>query len=249
MDKIKVQNKKEVTMPKETPILFSTEMVQAILAGKKTQTRRVVKAKTGECLFCGCTDEDCTDCIRKTGSPCYWIDDRHTQCSACENAQLPKEQKYHVGDLLWVRETFCRLVPKHILIGKRFVYKADACADSEDTRKDYLKAGYPYKWKPSIHMPKEAARIWLEITNVRVERLNDISEEDAVAEGVTPAIRRNFGYSCEESIESFYMNQATHTFKLLWESINGEGSWEKNPWVWDVEFVRVEKGGERCSDM
>jgi hypothetical protein len=82
------------------------------------------------------------------------------------------------------------------------------------------------RWRPSIHMPKWAARIWLEITNIRVERLNDISDEDAGKEGVFPN-----GDNAKPHVKSFF---------LLWSRLNGAGSWEKNPWVWVIEFKRLE---------
>lgn len=133
--------------------------------------------------------------------------------------------KWKIGDLIWVRET-------HFKNGDEWIYLADGTC-----------CGKP-KWKPSLHMPKEAARIWLRVTTVNVERLNEISADDAVCEGVTKSMRNSFGYSSEESEESFNFTQSIHTYRLLWESINGSGSWDKNPWVWVISFEVLSTTGK-----
>jgi hypothetical protein len=148
---------------KERPILFSAPMVRAILDGRKTQTRRVIKEK----LMRG------------------------------EGAHVNNCQYGKPGDRLWVRETFCY----HDYLA-RYLYKADGVTG--------------VKWKPSIFMPRIASRIMLEITGIRVERLQDISEEDAIAEG---------------------WPKSSDWYRSLWESINGQGSWVLNPWVWVIEFM------------
>jgi len=126
-----------------------------------------------------------------------------------------------VGDRLWVRETFQRAGGN-----TGYWYAAtDSKADDGNSPVSH--------WKPSIHMPREASRITLEITGVRVERLQDISEEDAKAEG---CVVRDIIYSDEPPSSCLYKEQ----FRLICESINGTGSWEANPWVWVVEFKRVE---------
>lgn len=192
------------------PILFSTEMVHALLAGRKTQTRRIVKPQP--------------------------------PAPECSYSALLKKCPYgQPGDLLWVRETWAwdgQTSFTDLQAIGNFWYKAD------DT-------GYsPAKWKPSIFMPKEAARIFLRITDVRVERLQDISEEDAKAEGAQPSSHRcgGFGYyeaggdvhecECQGFIEN---SPAIEGYKWLWESINGAGSWGANPWVWVISFERCEK--------
>ena len=121
-------------------------------------------------------------------------------------------------DRLWVRETFAdtRLESQR----KPWTYRAD----ESDIDRDM----YPLKWKPSIFMPREASRITLEITSVRVERLNEISEEDAIAEGTS----FDAAIMCEP-------DRARRAYKLLWNSINGPGSWDKNPWVWVIEFEQI----------
>ena len=133
-----------------------------------------------------------------------------------------------IGTKLWVRESFSKV--KDGL----YLYKANPEHGS-------------MKWKPSIHMPKVAARIWLEITNVKVERLQDISEGDAVKEGVEswvderlkskPTYYKNYDTS---DAESWYCSSPVTSFETLWEKINGLGSFTTNPWVWVVEFRRIQ---------
>ena len=141
---------------RERPILFSTDMVRAILDGRKTQTRRVIKPADLEksTLEYG----DCTKgLVCPYGRP---------------------------GDRLWVRETFLEFVPEHRL-PSRYAYRADVISqDCELARQAYIKAGYPYKWKSSRFMPRAACRLILEITSVSVETVKDISPEAAAAEGV-----------------------------------------------------------------
>jgi hypothetical protein len=122
------------------------------------------------------------------------------------------------GDRLWVRET-------HMDLGACYLYRADAAAEQE---RAIVAPRQP--WRPAIHMPRAASRITLEITGVRVERLQDISEADAVAEGVRNSLHMPGGRFANEN------------FAHLWWAINGDGSWEANPWVWVVEFKRVEGG-------
>jgi hypothetical protein len=140
------------------------------------------------------------------------------------------------GDRLWVRETFADLRgtgiehrpdPSGPL--KRYAFAADhpPGSNGDEARKEF-----GVKWKPSIHMPRAASRITLEITGVRVERLQDISEADAVSEGATWSFSRS-GPRGDLSVKAGFVD--------LWESINGPGSWDANPWVWVVEFKRLEQ--------
>lgn len=181
------------------PILFSTPMVQAILEGRKTQTRRIIK---DELLQNSTPDDD------------------------LEFLLLTIIYKYKVGDVLWVRETF-RAIDQEVG-SPRFEYKATEVINLID------------KWKPSLFMPKQACRIFLKIKSIRVERLQDISQEDAQAEGVefVEGINGNlyFNYLTKE-----YGCNERFSFMTLWESINGDGSWNKNPFVWLYEFERIEK--------
>jgi hypothetical protein len=180
-----------MSVKNEKPILFSTPMVQAILEGRKTMTRRIVKDK-----------------FLIQGNPKF----------STRNSELTGVCPYgKVGDVLWVREKFFKHNEHEIW------YAAENFPRIIDT--DYV------KWKPSIHMPKAAARIWLEITNIRVERLWEISDEDAKAEGVKP----------KEGMWFKRIQRYDEAFSELWQSINGEQSWNENPWVWVVEFKKIKR--------
>lgn len=195
---------------KERPILFSAPMVRAILAGTKTQTRRVAKHPLAQNL----------SYIVDIGKG--WFGDEEGEVQI----RCPYGQP---GDRLWVRETWQAVSgndrARHIMTHPRpdrgwLEYAATPRADEP-----------AYKWRPSIHMPRWASRITLEVTGVRVERLQDISEADAMAEGVH--------YSLLEKIQAGQDRWARHAYKKLWESIHGPGSWDLNPWVWVVEFKGV----------
>lgn len=191
------------------PILFSTEMVQAILEGRKTQTRRFAYS-----------EEERQEAIDWDGV-------------------LPG-QKYQPGDILWVRETFIDVGEKadQYFGGVRFHYKAN---------EDFVGC---WPWKPSIFMPREAARIFLEVTDVRAERLQDISEEDAIAEGIK-MVGENPEFGGASYSGKWYDNygktgytflKPIESFQTLWQKINGKiHPWESNPWVWVYTFKRIEK--------
>jgi hypothetical protein len=168
----------------ERPILFSAQMVRALLAGTKTQTRRAVKGWQLEWLL-----------PPINFSPEYVA---HPHNHACPYGQP--------GDRLWVREAWARTT---VFPGAEMVVYREG-----DNRTDY---GGP--WKPGIHMFRRDSRITLEITGVRVERLQAISHNDAMAEGLA-------------------WDDAIHDYSTLWDRINGEGAWAANPWVWVVEFRR-----------
>lgn len=220
-------------MTKEIPILFSTPMVQAILAGRKTQTRRVIKMDDlleSPDRFVSAGDSREWDVPR----PAIKYDDRIWFAWQPKNSNARtwiERCKYKPGDLLWVRESVNKGQNGQVH------YKADELGPLNEVR-----------WTPSIHMPKAAARIWLEVTNVRVERLQDISEDDAVAEGTGSGFQMNAGWPdytqikngiCEVTQDSARMSYAT-----LWESINGPESWEANSWVWVVEFKVLSTTGK-----
>lgn len=217
---------------KEHPILFNTDMVQAILQGRKTQTRRVVKNIPDESQY-----------LKEY--PAHNAMDMYPFLKPDE-LQKPDNEKIatviscpsgKVGDRLWVRETFSP--PMAGQINTAFMYKADYAQVITENKN--IKG----IWKPSIHMPKTAARIWLEVEEVKVERLQDISEEDAIAEGVLPLLASSmqlitqgqlyFDYSKPKQ----FFNEglpALWSFNSLWCSINGTESWEANPWVWAIKF-------------
>lgn len=207
-------------MPRAHPILFTPENVRAILQGRKTQTRRIVKL----------TD---SGRIKKPGSPKNWHPDDANAVQACPYG-MP-------GDRLWVRETWAWPGEEQVL------YKAnpDDAALVERWKTD---PNCPQvKWTPSIHMPKKFCRLWLELTSVRVERLQEISEADAIAEGVKVCPNMNgrpgaTGYVWPGSpydLSGLCHSSAITAFSQGWESINGEGSWDANPWVWVMTFKRV----------
>lgn len=194
---------------KERPILFSGNMVRAILDGNKTQTRRIVKEKEIRNRFPMYIKNN----IWAWGTkPC----DGTQACWSHDTFKCPYGTE---GDRLWVRETWSYLDSEKT----EFIYRAD------DNRwiEDLHSAGSP--WKPSIHMPREASRITLEIKNIRVERLQDISESDTEAEGI------EFMRDIPDADESLTGKQL---FEVLWESINSLGSWKQNPWVWVIEFEK-----------
>lgn len=220
-----------VTQQKFKPILFSTEMVQAILAGRKMQTRRVVnpqpiKFRTEFPIPVSDAIKDNKALIKKG----YAL----LGTSGPLSGYTYGKSKYQPGDILWVRETFIDVGEKadQYFGGVRFHYKAN---------QDFVGC---WPWKPSIFMPKEAARIFLKVTNVRVERLQDISEEDAIAEGVL--YERGVAYPhCgwfDFEIKLPVLSNPKNAFKSLWQSINGKKHpWDSNPWVWVYEFERIEK--------
>lgn len=181
---------------KERPILFSAPMIRAILAGHKTQTRRVMKP-----------------------AHVAWIE------SALPNFLNGKWDERPLpygktGDRLWVRETWLDAWAQNLpATSVQYHYRADPGLEH-----------YGYKWRPAIHMPREASRILLEVTGVRVERLQDISCADAIAEGIRPEANSET-IDCDTS-------DPRKGFSNLWSSINGASSWDTNPWVWVVSFKR-----------
>lgn len=215
----------EREMMKERPILFSAPMVRAILDGRKTMTRRVVKSfkhlvpAEGREL----------DCIKdKDGLPSR-LDMAPDNWDCCPYGQP--------GDRLWVREAW-RQAYAATSYSPGIVYRADASkALGMDEYSDR------HKWKPGIHMFRKDCRINLEITGVRVERLQDISYEDALAEGVAD-FRGLIEDECQQPGETpdqcaRRLRWPQRDFETLWESINGPGSWALNPWVWVVLFRKI----------
>lgn len=186
-------------------------MVQAILEGRKTQTRRVVSPQPTYSENCG------------FGWKGYVYGIGSDYAETVKNFTDSNCPFGKVGERLWVRETFGTKIRN---VGgtphESFTYKADN--PNEIYCYDCNGNGVPVKWKPSIHMPRVASRILLEITKIGIERLNDISEADCVKEGIGSALLRD----CKRP-----------KFMQLWESINGAGSWNENPWVWVVEFKVV----------
>ncbi|AIN17581.1 morphogenetic protein [Yersinia rochesterensis] len=189
----------------EKPILFNSEMVNAILSGRKTQTRRIISEKTLHLFDVAASAGEC--------HPLELCDER-SKSYYLEFCPLGKP-----GDQLWVRETWARYNIDQT--SHEMAYRATTPADWP---KDGL-------WRPSIHMPRWASRINLLITGVRVERLNDISDADARAEGC--AYGRGNG-------EIDLAVRPENHFPTLWASIYGKESWQANPWVWVINFERME---------
>lgn len=211
---------------KERGMIFNSEMVRAILDGRKMQTRRIMKVQPGTPEF-GLRRIIESSKANENGMY-FWSQD-----DACgiKARSKPFSCPYgEVGDRIWVRETF--RVHSRATDVATLVYRASVRNSwTEQTHRVPVavcnKPATPEKWTPSIHMPRWASRILLEITDVRVERLNSITESDAEAEGVTDT---GFGDLLVDS------------FRYLWKSIYGDDSWQANPWVWVIEFKRVEGG-------
>jgi len=225
----------------EHPILFGTLMVQAILALIKFMTRRTrglekinkdPNAWYLQTLFLHATG-------RFTFAPVNYNPQSISDVDIIE-VKCPYGQK---GDKLWVRESFKKMIdfPSQKEI---FVYKETMVTFNRP-------AATEWKWKPSIHMPKVACRIWLEITNIRVERLHDITEDDAKSEGIEFLEREDpytfgfklYGNHSHSDIlgRKALTGTALESFQSLWESINGPESWNANPWVWVIEFKKIDK--------
>ena len=188
----------------EHPILFSGEMVRAIMEGRKTQTRRVIKPQPND--------------IRESPFVKSGIEDTHG---------YEIKRKYAPGDRLWVRETW-----------HQHSSDDDFCTGEIHYRATEICVGT--KWIPSIFMPRWASRITLEVVSVRVERVQDISEEDALSEGISfwkPKEMDNRPFE-----ENFWTNYPQFAFQNLWDSINAKRGygWDVNPWVWVIEFRKGE---------
>lgn len=218
------------------PILFSVPMVQGILSGRKTQTRRILKIPT-DCTFKTlATTRRLWDSTKEVNPNPLKTEAVFTTPSGEE---VRVKAKYQPGDILCVRETYTVLEPEHCEgMANRFYYKASHNSRNEDWRLECIEDGYSYKWKPSIFMPKAACRIFLQVANVRVEKLQDLSEGDAIAEGVE-LNPRNLYINYSDKHNEY--RTAKLSFSSLWESINGKQSWKANPWVWVYDFKRVDK--------
>ena len=190
------------------PILFNTEMVRAILDGRKSCTRRLVKFFPGENLQWTGYIKDGLMLYNGRNEPCI------------------RKAPYQLGDILYVRETWYKGL-------ERYIYRANY----SDTEKFYRGGKeIEMKWHPSIHMPKEAARIWLKVTNVRVERLREITPQGAWKEGAR--------CSCLHPVPDCAGNKTA--FVNIWNSTIKKADldcygWDANPWVWVIEFERCEK--------
>lgn len=209
-------------MMKERPILFSGPMVRAILDGRKTMTRRVMKPQPQ--VYYSPTEPE-VQRMKWRG-----VKYRPASCAPCPYGQP--------GDRLWVRETWGLVETP--LIGA--IYKTDWVQDDSGERDGWWRGDHFHEgdieWKPSIHMPRWASRITLEITDVRVERLKDITVEDAQAEGVTPLGVEGDGRRWRAA------------FREPWDSINARRGygWTANPWVWVISFKSIKEAHNSLRD-
>lgn len=207
------------------PILFNTQMVRAILDGRKSCTRRIVKPQW----------EECPNCKDVHNEYIYNNLAENVYCARCGYPLVPERRTpYQPGDILYVRETWCGwYLP---LVGMHYCYRAtEPDGNKRPTSPEYDCDVEKISWHPSIHMPKEAARIWLKVTDVRVERLQDISGEDLIKEGI-------------DFFQSNYVRVAFNEFKNIWNSTIKKSDidrygWNANPWVWVIEFERCESEG------
>lgn len=211
------------------PILFNTEMVRAILDGRKTCTRRVIKPqpKSGLCYTYAGSHKDCIGkwTYPNRGAHKLWGEE-YKLPENIKDEELSKRWNppYHTDDILYVRETWSKGYEDGT-----YIYRADDKLADLPTFKESSKLIY----RPSIHMPKEAARIWLKITDVRVERLQEMEKSDAVKEGIDQRLCISLGH-------------ALMKFKKLWNSTIKKSDldrygWDANPYVWVIEFERCEK--------
>ena len=234
------------------PILFRTPMVKAILDNRKTMTRRVVKKKYSNTDLEMKTDKYGTRLIERQNDapppePVTFPDGRKgTRWSLVAIRDVPSP--YQRGDILWVRETWQQLAPwtdngcELDWDKMQYYYAADGNQGIEMTDDN----GFPlesFRWRPSIHMPKAAARIFLRVTGVKAERLQGITPEDAHKEGIAfRPFNGNFPH---------YRNWLIKDFRELWDSINAKRGygWDANPWVWVYTFERIAKpeGWPKCA--
>lgn len=217
---------------KETGWLTKPHEVRAILDGRKSQFRRIVKPQPWpnkpEGILRGAHMEGdycwphpkmsqvwtISNSIAKPNGPDGWVNDH---------------APWKPGDRLWVREAHYISEPEREAVGGAILNSVDEQVHYKADEPDGAKDGVP--WRPSIHMPRWASRITLEVLSVRAERLQDITEEEAEAEGLG-SLRANAG--------DFGMETHRSAFRRLWDKLNGNGSWESNPWVWRIEFKKVE---------
>lgn len=246
---------------KERGMIFNSEMVRAILDGRKTQTRRIMKVQpeSNQLGLLLITDSTKHSDIGKY----HWAESNATGNHV--RSKLFSSPFGAVGERIWVRETWATLGNEE---GSYVDWEDNLCKGDERSAARIYRASCEQRpgdyglwsipddaywkphtkehkfegaWRPSIHMPRWASRILLEITDVRVERLNAISEEDARAEGIIDGGCLN----CGEPEPCGCANpepDATDAFAYLWQSIYGQDNWNANPWVWVIEFKRVEGG-------
>lgn len=244
---------------KELPILFSADMVKALLAERKTMTRRTVKkmelTKHLDCVIAQANSSDFEELLERT----------------ITESDSPFQSPYgKPGDILYVRENWRprdyvadgpELLIEYKADGKDLYFypedelaeKIEASMIAECQKKGlnienygrFVYKNFPISWRPSIHLPKELSRIWLQIGEIRVQRLNDITEDDAIDEGIgrifmpdEPVYYQHYGAGNIEGT-----TDPIESYQSLWNSINGSNSWDANPWVWVVKYKMLSTTG------
>jgi len=223
---------------KQHATTFNAEMIRAILDGRKSQTRRIVKLDKGRFV----TRRDrhsITCCLMRDGIGPVWNPHGGAPEQPLPQEMIEAASPYgQPGDLLWVKETFADT--KGMGFDNRFYYKEQTQdgSDGDETRKRY-----GVKWKSPILMPRKASRITLKIKDIRVERIQDINEEDALAEGACdPGLKAAYHasdyteYGDEEEIPGLIKRD----FQSFWNSLHPE-SWKRNDWVWVISFARLKE--------
>lgn len=230
------------------PILFNTDMVRAILDGRKTVTRRVLKNLPKDAEYVGQLEDSFDPWDEKDiGKSMFKTSLLPTEKAGCIFIKPP----YQTGDILYVRETWqecCRNTIHSQIVHNKYCFKASVdnpiygCIDRE--------CGQICNWKPSIHMPKEAARIWLRVTDVRVERLQDITTEQILREGANTEAIKHYIKQMPDQTDEWIDAAHKVEFQQLWDSTIKKSDidrygWDANPWVWVIEFERCEKPEEK----
>jgi hypothetical protein len=240
-----IPSSSEREAPSGRPILMSAPMIRALLDGRKTQTRRIVKPQPTK-------EEFGMQWLPKKRGGLYCAQAVNSDLDIASNCPYGKH-----GELLWVRETWRSPGDKRIAYqadgrcgamigdgagGQVFLYHGwllGAMGRGERLGNTYGESLYGDRWRPSIHMPRWASRLTLELTEVRVERLQDISETDAFAEGIDPDANEDYLTAEHYMLAGSQVRggcPAVFAYAALWESINSPGSWEANPWVWVLSF-------------
>ncbi|MBD3627641.1 hypothetical protein [Cyclobacterium sp.] len=238
----------------ERPILFQTKMVQANLEDRKTQTRRTIGLNrfNADPIFWNRKDDPRKSINRfYNGSEEVNPNPLEIYFGFTEplgETEYVKSPYGKPGDLLWVRETWAKVLDTDS--NPFYAHKADSLF-------------FVDRWKPSIHMPKSAARLWLMVEDIRVERVQDITEKDAIAEGVStlflkgnihydPNTFLNYtwhGMGGDDSFSGYSSTgNARESFQSLWYKINGKSSWKSNPWVWVIQYRILSKTGRPSDD-
>ena len=234
----------------DRPILFSAPMIRALLDGRKTQTRRILTRNNATVLGHSWRGKSCpwaglrfNEAIARSKNPMTGTHDSHLAVPFCHPADEPTPSEdcgtyavrplVETGDRLWVREAW-RFEP------------GGAINDAAGGQIDYVEPGFHYRadyrnpapgWKPGIHMPRKASRLTLTVTDVRVQRLQEISEADAIAEGIEPAPAPHTGWRHYGERDGLPGIVAVDSYRTLWNHINGAGSWAANPWIVAVTFT------------